>query len=100
MNLQQDDQIYELKFQISEKQTQLEQVVEDWRREQNAAVAMVAEMQRKEDLIEKLKRELNILCETTNRRNDFYYTVMNIVKKFCRTRLGKDPLIKIESVFN
>ena len=54
MNLQQDDQIYELKFQISEKQTQLEQVVEDWRREQNAAVAMVAEMQRKEDLIEKL----------------------------------------------
>jgi len=52
------------------------------------------------DLIEKLKRELNILCETTNRRNDFYYTVMNIVKKFCRTRLGKDPLIKIESVFN
>lgn len=54
MNLQQDDQIYELKFQISEKQTQLEQVVEDWRREQNAAVAMAAEMQRKEDLIEKL----------------------------------------------
>ena len=54
MNLQQDDQIYELKFQISEKQTQLEQVVEDWRREQNAAVDLAAEMQRKEDLIEKL----------------------------------------------
>jgi ribonuclease J len=52
------------------------------------------------DLVNKIKKEIGILCESNDRRGDFYHTTMSLTKKFCRARLGKEPLIKIETIFS
>jgi ribonuclease J len=51
------------------------------------------------DFSGKLEKEIKNLSQGNDRKLDFYYTAMNFTKKFCKNRLGKSPLIKIDTIF-
>jgi len=51
------------------------------------------------DLINKLQRELSSTVDDKDRKDSFSYIALNIAKKLCKNRLGKDPIIKVHIDF-
>jgi ribonuclease J len=51
------------------------------------------------DLINKLQTELSITVDDKDRKDSFSYIALNIAKKLCKHRLGKDPVIKVHIDF-
>lgn len=52
------------------------------------------------DLITKLNKELTETIQDKDRKDSLSYIALNIAKKLCKTRLGKDPIIKVNINFN
>ena len=51
------------------------------------------------DLINKLQKELSVTVDDKDRKDSFSYIALNIAKKLCKHRLGKDPVIKVHIDF-
>jgi ribonuclease J len=51
------------------------------------------------DLIQKIQKELSITLDDNNREHSFSYIALTIAKKICKSRLGKDPIIKVHIDF-
>ena len=51
------------------------------------------------DLVIKIEKEIEATIETGDRKTDFSYLTIITAKKFCKNRLGKSPLIKVELIF-
>ena len=52
------------------------------------------------DLITKLNKELSEIIHDKDRKDSLSYIAMNIAKKVCKTRIGKDPIIKVNINFD
>jgi ribonuclease J len=52
------------------------------------------------DLIAKLNKELREVIQDKDRKDSLSYIAMNIAKKICKTRIGKDPIIKVNINFD
>jgi hypothetical protein len=52
------------------------------------------------DLITKLNKELSETIQDKDRKDSLSYIAMNIAKKICKTRIGKDPIIKVNINFD
>ncbi len=52
------------------------------------------------DLISKLNKELSETVQDKDRKDSLSYVALNIAKKICKVRLGKDPIIKVNINFD
>jgi ribonuclease J len=52
------------------------------------------------DLINKIQKELSVTIDDKDRKDSFSYIALNIAKKLCKARLGKDPVIKVHIDFD